>query len=86
MIDWEVGDFTFWISFERNKPFSLCVYRKNGEWKHDIHMAPDMDEMERIELEGFIKERIGDLNHMWRVHMNTRLNWDTNNIKKRKKK
>lgn len=75
MIDWELGSVDCWVSLNNKKPFPITIYRKKGEWKYDAH-ATALTDKEKIELEGFVKNQLSDLKHLWRLNMSTRLAWD----------
>lgn len=78
MIDYEVGSVDFWVSFggKDSKPFPVTVYRKQSQWLHDAHPPKDLTEKQQQEVAAFVKERIGDMKHIWNGNMKTRLRWE----------
>lgn len=85
MIDFEVGDIDFWVAFDGGKPFPVTIYRNNGTWCHHAYPNGTLSDKQRIELEGFVKERTRDMMDMWKSNMTTRLRWDITTIGKKKR-
>jgi hypothetical protein len=85
VIDFEVADVTLWVSVDSAKPFPINVYSKGGEWTYSA-ITEDLSQTERIEVDGFVKQVLGDMSEVWRPNMKRRLLWDTANLRKKKKK
>ena len=73
MIDFEVGDVVFWCSIDGGKPFPVNVFKKKGEWKYQVHKK--VTDEERIQIDGFVRERLHEMYESWKPQMKVRLNW-----------
>lgn len=85
MIDFEVGDVTFWVSIDSTKPFPINVFTKEGQWQHRAYKDALTPE-EEIIVNGFVKQILGDMNEVWKPNMKRRLLWDTARLKRKKVK
>lgn len=74
--NWELGDATFWVALDKRKPFPITVYWKSGEWAYDIHTR-NLKPQEEILLQGFIRERIHDMESVWNKHTKENIQWRT---------
>jgi hypothetical protein len=75
MIDWELGAVDCWISFDGTKPFPLTFYRKNGTWCHTAYPETKLNDKQQLAVDAFVKERINDMQQMWKPNMYQRLPW-----------
>lgn len=80
MIDWELGSIDYWVSVDGGKPFPITMYRKNGEWKQDVHTRKKLTESQQIELLGFFKEREQEITSIWKAYIQTRLKWTEQHV------
>ncbi len=85
MLDWEFGDMVAWVSLNGDKPIAVNIYRKDGHWTWQCH-GYELTDKQRIEVEGFFKERVSDLNELWKQNMKTRLPWDNYVVGRKRKK
>lgn len=75
MLDFELGDVTLWVQLNSRKPFPVCIYYKDKEWQFDA-MTNNLTADEKILIQGFVRERIQEIEQLWGKNTRVHLNWN----------
>lgn len=85
MLDFEVSGATFWVAVDEGvKPIPVHIHESNGEWKYET--IDNIDPQIEIHVQAFFKDRLGEMQEIWKANMKRRLTWSVKNLGKKAKK